>query len=173
MKIALHCNPPGSPVDPSIAYEATLALENVLQVAGFTVQRFLPTGHRETYNQQLKLHDEDTVLSIFVKCRPTTSRGRIGKRSVRLTPLLKSSSFDTSGFAAECFKQLEFYCPGSSWVTYSNQSDYYLLKRGCIPITLDLGIFESVSDVKSIAEQFPKVLHALDLAINIHFENHI
>ena len=169
--IYINCNGVGK-LDEPIAYEFSKKLSRRLTTdfPQLRIVRNLPTSKASTYQAYVAdmKKDSSVIASFFVKCRPLGC-GR-GTRSARSRFLMKSSSFSNSSLPALVWDFLEFYVDSPMWATEANQHDYYLIKHGIEPITLDLGIYDTVNDVKRIRERESGIAQAVSRAVE-HYLN--
>ena len=156
-----------SKLDYPISYDFSVYLENFLHEhnTSYNVVRLLPTSRGNTYVDQIAQvrSDYSAMFLVFCKCRPIS-----GGKLPRTAPMLRTSSFDTTDFAGRLFGYLEFYTVDPRWLMTCNQQDYYLLKAGVTPVTLDLGLYDSVNDTKIITDNFKGVALSLSRALDLH-----
>ena len=171
-RIYITANGVKSKLDYPVSYDFSVYLENFLHEhnASYDVVRMLPTSRENSYHDQsAKVRsDSSATFLVFCKCNPMPG-GHVPRTAV----LLKSTSFDTTPFAAKLYDYLEFYTDSPRWLVTCNQPDYYLLKSGVIPITLDLGLYNSVNDLKTITGNFKGIALSLSRALDYHFDNFI
>ena len=161
MKVFLHCNSTSSRLDPQIAYETSLLAEAALREEGHDVFRFLPLGKKETFTSHVHQMKQTSVpaVSIFFKCRPLSACPN--ERASRIRVLLGTSTFDISTLGQTLFDYLGFWTVNPMWLITSREQDYYLLKHSVLPVNLDLGIYETCEEARSISNQAPGAINAL------------
>ena len=81
--------------------------------------------------------------------------------------------FCVNDFPAKLFDFLEFYTVDPMWLTSANQDDYYLIKSGITPVTIDLGVYETVQDTKAITDNFSGIALAVSRALEHNHHQHL
>lgn len=169
--ITLHFQPvdqrdhkaiPGTAGNSSLdLFASTLTQEAATAFSDFQIPTRIIVSHAAQYGRSLEKALENSS-SIHLRFRLTKKSAPMEFAS---RPILTSSAFDQTTLGAYLTRHLEHWCCNPWLYTSESLSDYNALKCCCIPLTLTLGAYHSLSDLSLIEKEYSRISHAVTRAL--------